>query len=181
MTFPPPQLRALASEVAALLQERKATLSLAETACGGLIASTLLSTPGASAFFVGSVNCYSLPARKAWLGWTEEDDKNYAGPTEAIVLKLANAARDSLNTTWAISESGVSGPSRPDKYRAEIKGPGYCPIAIVGPDGFSRAKTVLTGLDGPDDRAANMVAFAAEALTMLKDCLLQNGVGAAKA
>ncbi len=57
--FPPPDLKQAAEEVAALLRERKETVSVAETAAGGLISAALLSTAGASAFYKGglTVSC----------------------------------------------------------------------------------------------------------------------------
>ena len=53
--FPPPELKQAAEEVAALLRERKETISVAETAAGGLISAALLSTPGASVFYKGGL------------------------------------------------------------------------------------------------------------------------------
>lgn len=51
--FPPEQLAAIAEDVAALLRERKETVSIAETAAGGLISAALLSVDGASRFYKG--------------------------------------------------------------------------------------------------------------------------------
>ena len=61
-TFPPEPLKAIAEEVAALLRERTETISVAETAAGGLISAALLSTPGASAIYKGgiTVRCTGL-------------------------------------------------------------------------------------------------------------------------
>lgn len=44
----PPSLQSIATEVAQLLKERKETISVAETAAGGLVSAALLATPGAS-------------------------------------------------------------------------------------------------------------------------------------
>lgn len=44
----PPQLKAIANEVAQLLKDRKETICVAETAAGGLVSAAILSTPGAS-------------------------------------------------------------------------------------------------------------------------------------
>jgi len=52
----PPSLRAIAAEVAQLLKERKETISVAETAAGGLISAALLSTPGASELYLSSLD-----------------------------------------------------------------------------------------------------------------------------
>ena len=57
--FPPPELKQAAEEVAALLRERKETISVAETAAGGLISAALLSTPGASQFYKGGLTVSS--------------------------------------------------------------------------------------------------------------------------
>lgn len=53
ITFPPEPLAKLAHEVAALLKERKESVSVAETAAGGLISSAILATPGASTIYKG--------------------------------------------------------------------------------------------------------------------------------
>lgn len=53
--FPPASLRALASEVAGLLASRNETVSVAETAAGGLISASILATPGASKIYKGGL------------------------------------------------------------------------------------------------------------------------------
>ncbi|KAL8277615.1 hypothetical protein RQP46_010047 [Phenoliferia psychrophenolica] len=162
MSFPPPALAAIAKEVAELLLARRETVGIVETATGGLMSSAILSIPGASGCFRGGVNAYSLPARTAFLKWTKEDTANYAGPTEDIVLKLATNLREVLGTTWAVAESGVAD-------REEIKGPGYCPIAVVGASGHA-TKTIDVSSMGLD-RSGNMVAFAEAGLTALLEAL----------
>ena len=54
-SFPPPELQQAAEEVAKLLRDRKETVSVAETAAGGLISAALLSTPGASKIYKGGL------------------------------------------------------------------------------------------------------------------------------
>lgn len=44
----PPRLATLAGDVAKLLKGRKETISVVETAAGGLVSAALLATPGAS-------------------------------------------------------------------------------------------------------------------------------------
>jgi Competence-damaged protein len=53
--FPPPELKRAAEEVAALLRAKGETIAVAETAAGGLISASLLSTPGASKFYKGGL------------------------------------------------------------------------------------------------------------------------------
>ncbi|GAA5824245.1 hypothetical protein JCM3770_004344 [Rhodotorula araucariae] len=92
------------------------------------------------------------------------------GPSEAICLSLASSCRAELGATYALAESGVAGPGRPDVYRAEIDGPGYCPLALVS-EASSVGKTVRVpqGDDAAKSRAENMVAFAEATLELLLD------------
>ena len=57
--FPPEPLKAVVEEVASLLKARKETISVAETAAGGLISAALLATPGASGFYKGGLTVRS--------------------------------------------------------------------------------------------------------------------------
>ncbi|GAA6008350.1 hypothetical protein JCM10207_000095 [Rhodosporidiobolus poonsookiae] len=205
MAFPPPRLAALAEQVVALLKERKVpspsppvpvprlltptspphlpqeTLSLVETATGGLIGATILSIPGTSAVFAGGVQAYQLRAREELLGWSKDEQGVYDGPTESIVSSLASLCRARLASTYALAESGVAGPGRPDVYRAEIDGPGYCPLAVVGeglPQEGVRRTVRVEQADGVG-RAENMVSFAEKALELLLDVLEAKQAGGA--
>ncbi|KAL2005317.1 hypothetical protein VTN00DRAFT_2528 [Thermoascus crustaceus] len=162
--FPPSSLRPILKEVAELLKQRKETISVAETAAGGIISAALLSTPGASAFYKGGLTVYTLQSRVAFAGWTEADVQNYGGPTPAIVAGLADHVRGTLGSTYTVSESGTAGPTGGPTNRK----PGYVALAVSSPQGtFTRE--VDTGI-GPD-REQNMVAFADEALKLVRDVI----------
>ncbi|KAJ5319812.1 hypothetical protein PENANT_c026G01643 [Penicillium antarcticum] len=164
--FPPTSIREIANEVSALLKEQGATVSVAETAAGGLISSTLLATPGASGFYRGGVTVYTLESRIAFAGWTEEHLKDYKGPTPEIVAGLAESVRTKLGSTFAISESGTAGPTG---GATKNRTPGYVALAVSSKAG-TVTREVETGKG--TDREANMVAFASEALKLLRDCLI---------
>ncbi|KAF5387521.1 hypothetical protein D9757_006594 [Collybiopsis confluens] len=169
MSFLTPTLKLAASEIAALLILKNETLSIAETACGGLMSAAILSVPGTSKCFRGGMAAYSLESRIAFLGWTKKDLEGYRGPNEEIVLNLASSMITSLGTTWCLSESGVCGPTRPDTYRKEIEGPGYCVYGIVGQGGVRIGKEIR--VPQPKSREENMVAMAEEGLKFLLDTL----------
>ncbi len=59
--FPPEPLKAIVEEVASLLKTRKETISVAETAAGGLISAAILSTPGASGIYKGGLTVWHAP------------------------------------------------------------------------------------------------------------------------
>ena len=86
--FPPEPLAAIAAEVADLLKSRKETISVAETAAGGLISAALLAQPGASGYYKGGLTLYTLESRIAFAGWSQENIKDYKGPTPGIVSGL---------------------------------------------------------------------------------------------
>ncbi|KAL4866195.1 hypothetical protein BDV12DRAFT_173257 [Aspergillus spectabilis] len=163
--FPPSSLRPLALEVVELLKSRKETVSVAETAAGGLISASLLSVPGASAIYKGGLTVYTLESRLAFAGWTEANLKNYSGPTTEIVSGLADHTRKTLGSTYALSESGTAGPTG---GTTRNRTPGYVALAVSAADG-SQTREVERG---SNNREENMVGFAEEGLKLLKEVIL---------
>jgi len=163
--FPPKAVQSIVAEVAGLLKERGETVSVAETAAGGIISASLLSTPGASGFYKGGLTLYTLESRIAFAGWTQDSVKGYKGPTEKIVAGLAENVREKLGSTYTISESGTAGPTG---GTTPNRTPGYCAVAVASDNG-TYTKEFSTGLGG--DREANMIAFAAETLGLLRDVM----------
>jgi nicotinamide mononucleotide (NMN) deamidase PncC len=102
--FPPAETQAILDEVTSLLKSRNETVSVAETAAGGLVSS---SAPGASGYYKGGLTLYTLPSRIAYAGWTQETTKGYKGPTTDIVSGMAKHVRKDLGSTYTISESGT--------------------------------------------------------------------------
>lgn len=157
------QLIALAESAARKLRERQETIAVAESSCGGLISASLLSVPGASAYFVGGAVTYTRVANRAFLGGTGEMPTGLQAETEDYALYVAHAAAAKLQTTWAIGESGAAGPSG-SRYGDPA---GHVWVAVTG-----TADSTRHLLTGSADRSANMVAFAVAALGLLNDCLV---------
>lgn len=155
------ELTAMAQSVAALLKERGQTVAVSESATGGLISAALLSVPGASAYFVGGGVIYTRDARRALLGFAE-DQVTMRGSTEEYALLCARTIRDKLGADWGIGESGASGPSG-NRYGDAA---GHVSLAIAGP-----AEKTLTVETGSSDREANMWHFARSALELLEQAL----------
>jgi nicotinamide-nucleotide amidase len=156
------QLTALAESAARRLRERQETIAVAESSCGGLISASLLSIPGASAYFVGGAVTYTRVANLAFLASAVADPSGLQAETEEYALYLAHAAAAKLNTTWAIGESGATGPTG-SRYGDPA---GHVWVAVTGPADSTRHL-----LTGSEDRSANMVSFAAAALGLLIECL----------
>ena len=61
------ELEPMAAAVAALLKEKGHTISVSESSAGGLISASLVSVPGASAYYLGGPWCTrTSPARACW-------------------------------------------------------------------------------------------------------------------
>jgi PncC family amidohydrolase len=160
------ELVARAERIARLLKARKETVVIAESSTGGLISAALLSVPGASAYFLGGAVVYTKTARSEFYDITDETMNGMRASTEAYALLLANTARDRFGATWALGESGATGPAG-NRYGDAS---GHCCLAVAGPT--ERAMTLETGVD---DRYANMFAFAAAALDLLESALTKAG------
>ena len=70
-----PELSRLAKDAAARLIGHGHTVAVAESSAGGLLSATLLSVPGASAYFMGGAVVYTRQARGALLGITDAEMK----------------------------------------------------------------------------------------------------------
>lgn len=160
----PSELSALASEVASILKQRKQTIGVAESSTGGLISAALLAIPGASAYFTGGGVIYTIAARRALLGISDEVLKGMKPLSDSYVSQCAKTIRTQLGTTWGLAELGATGPAG-TRYGHP---PGISVLAIDGPVTLTR--NVATG---SGDREANMWEFTRVAMQLLRDALAQ--------
>jgi nicotinamide-nucleotide amidase len=151
----------LAHRIAARLIERRETIAVAEGSSGGLIAAALLAVPGASAYFLGGAIVYTASARAALLDIGSADMAGLRPATEPYALLLARRARERLDATWGLGETGAAGPTG-NRYGDPA---GHTCIAVVAPE---RAVTLRTDVA---DREANMRAFALRALELLAEAI----------
>ncbi len=154
-------LDVLAARVAELVSARGETIAVAEGSCGGRISAALLAVPGASLYFGGGAVVYTAAARRAFLDGTIAVPEGLRGATEGWAAYLAESVRRRVGTSWGVGEGGAAGPTG-NRYGDPA---GHAWVAVGGPtDDAVVARSVLTG---SADRADNMVAFAAAALTLL--------------
>ncbi|KAL8795952.1 MAG: hypothetical protein Q9182_007447 [Xanthomendoza sp. 2 TL-2023] len=169
-SFPPPSIRPILNEITSLLTSRNETISVAETAAGGIISASLLSIPGASKFYRGGLTLYTLESRIQFAGWTEDDMKNYQGPTTDVVSGLAKNVRGRLGSTYCLAESGTAGPAAASGEGGN-RMPGFVALAVAMEGGMVVAVEERTGMGG--DREGNMVEFARLGLGLLKRAMLE--------
>jgi PncC family amidohydrolase len=157
-----PDLTPLATSVAELLKAAKQTLAVAESSAGGLISATLVSIPGASAYYIGGGVIYTSTARRALLRVGDEAMTGMRASTEPYALLKARTVREQLGSTWGLAETGASGPTG-NRYGDAA---GHACIAVAGP-----VERVITVETGKADREANMWTFTKAALDLLEACL----------
>lgn len=157
-----PDLTPMAASIGEKLKQSGQTLAVSESSCGGLLSACLVSIPGASAYYVGGSVVYTRVAQKGLLDVPDSAMEGLRASTEAYALMNAKAIRERLGTTWALSETGASGPTG-NRYGDDA---GHACIAVAGP--VERAITVETG---ESDREANMWAFAKAAFDLLEQSL----------
>jgi len=155
-------LLARAEQIAPLLKERRETVAVAESSTGGLISAALLGVAGASAYFLGGAVVYTQTARRALLDIPDAALAGMRASTEPYALLLARTARTRHSASWAVAETGATGPTG-NRYGDAA---GHSCIAVVGAG--ERAITLETG---SSDRVANMHAFAAAALDLVEKTL----------
>ena len=155
-------LTEMSSSLGELLKSTGQTLAVSESAGGGLISATLVAVPGASAYYVGGVVVYTRVAQRGLLQVPDQAMEGIRASSEPYAILNAKTVRESLGTTWALSETGASGPTG-NRYGDSA---GHSCIAVSGP--VERAITVETG---DSDREANMWKFAAAALELLEECV----------
>ena len=161
-----------AETLGALLRERKEGLCLAESCTAGLIASTLARIGGASQFLWGSYVCYSVEAKVAMLGLDVDEIKRQGTISSPIALAMAEASLNHSKSSWALSVTGLAGPTGDD--RQTPIGTVWIGLAYKGKGGspnLCRAREfLLTG-----DRNEIRESAAATALEELTHFILTEG------
>lgn len=155
----------LAGGVLGLLAELGQTLATAESLTGGLVASTLVGVPGASAVFRGGLVVYATEL-KARLAGVSETLLDAVGPVHPdVAVALATGAQQRCSATWGVGTTGVAGPDSQDGHPV-----GTVFVGISGPQG----RTAVRQLALAGDRAQIRAATVLQALRLLGD---QLGVG----
>jgi nicotinamide-nucleotide amidase len=112
------------------LIKNSATLAVAESCTGGRIANWLTDISGSSNYFLFSGVTYSNEAKVKVLGVPPETLEQYGAVHEETVKAMARGAKQISGADYAISTSGVAGPSG----GTEDKPVGTVCIGLATPD-----------------------------------------------
>lgn len=94
-----------------LLRKKQATLSVAESCTGGLLAERITSVPGSSEYFLGGFVTYTNRMKIDWLGVSEQSTATCGAVSKETAEAMAVGARSRTGSTFALSVTGEAGPN----------------------------------------------------------------------
>ncbi len=97
-----------------LLGLANATLSVAESCTGGLLAQRLTAVPNASRAFAGGAVVYTNDVKTRFADVPPEVLEEHGAVSEAVARLLAAGIRERLGTTLGLSITGIAGPAITD-------------------------------------------------------------------
>jgi PncC family amidohydrolase len=147
-----------AEAVGQLLRARGQTVATAESCTGGLIGDVLTDIPGSSDYFLGGVIAYADSVKRSVLGVRPGTLSVLGAVSEETAIQMARGARRLLNADYALSVTGIAGPSGGTRQKPV----GLVYIALIGPGVERCERHVWQG-----DRLANKRASARRALQIL--------------
>ncbi len=149
-----------------LLKENNLSLSLAESCTGGMISLLVTSVPGSSAYYKGGIVAYSNDVKTTDLNVSPYTLLINGAVSQPVVEQMAEGIRNRYLSDFAISVSGIAGPSggTPEK-----------PVGTTWIAVASKKRVVSRVYNFGEERGRNMQKAAIAALFMLReeimDCL----------
>ena len=101
---------ALETVVARELQQHHATIAVAESCTGGMLAARLTNVPGSSAYFLGGVVSYSNDLKSAWVHVPVELIEAKGAVSAEVALAMAHGIRQQAGSTVGAGVTGIAGP-----------------------------------------------------------------------
>ncbi len=138
------------------LDEKNQTLCCIESLTGGMLASQIASCEGISSCFKGSITSYANEIKEL-AGVNHDTIEKFGAVSKETATEMAVSIKKLFKTDWAISTTGVAGPSS-----LEGKRPGTAWVALAGPDGVT---TEL--VDWPGSREMVRLRVCKTALNLL--------------
>jgi nicotinamide-nucleotide amidase len=96
--------------VAAELTRNRATIAVAESCTGGLLAERLTRIPGSSSYFLGGVVCYSNEMKTAWADVPMALIEARGAVSPEVAQALATGIRLRTGAALGIGITGIAGP-----------------------------------------------------------------------
>lgn len=151
-------------QVYELLKKHRIKLTTAESATGGMIASTLINVPGISEVFEEGYVTYSDAAKIKMIGVDQGIIERYGVVSSETAADMAASAARTADAEAALSVTGVAGPDGGTKE---------CPVGLVFIGCYLKGENVTERHLFAGDREAVRRAAAERALLLLKERLTE--------
>ena len=163
----------LAAQVLGRLRADGVHVAVAESLTGGLVASTLVAVPGASAVMRGGVVAYATELKSLILGVDGGLLAAHGAVHPEVARQMAVGVARLCGAEWGVSTTGVAGPDPQDGHP-----PGLVYVAVAGLE-RGAWDVQVRGLRLYGDRTAVREAARDEALVFLAERLgcVANPVG----
>ena len=123
------------------LELRQATLAVAESCTGGLVAERITSVPGASRSFLGGAVVYSDELKTSFAGVPAELIARHGAVSAEVAKALAQGIRARTGATVGVGVTGIAGPMG----ATETKPLGLVHIAVCDPQGCDAVERTFRG------------------------------------
>ena len=145
------------------LQMRNATVAVAESCTGGLLAERITSVGGSSRYFTGGAVVYSNALKTEFAGVPADMIERYGAVSREVAAALAEGIRYRCETTLGVGITGVAGPAggSPEK-----------PVGLVFHALASASGTEVIERNFPGDRKRIRWFASTLALDMLRKKLM---------
>lgn len=157
--------------VGRLLRKHHATLAVAESCTGGLLAGRLTDVGGSSDYFVAGYVTYTDQQKEQVLEVSGELIRNQSSVSQPVAAAMAEGARRLSGATFALSTTGFAGPDG-GTDRDPV---GTVYVGLAGPDGTKVVRTRY----GADRYRVRMLAVQ-NSLDLLRRALLPNQVNSTR-
>jgi nicotinamide-nucleotide amidase len=97
-------------QVAAALLDRRATVAVAESCTGGLLAARLTDLPGSSRYFRGGMVAYANEVKESAAGVDPALIEHHGAVSAEVARALARGASERLGADIGVGVTGVAGP-----------------------------------------------------------------------
>lgn len=145
--------------VGRLLKEKHQTVATAESCTGGFIGHLLSKHAGSSQFYTGGVISYDNRIKTEFLDVSEAILHTVGAVSKEAVEQMAVAVRAKMNTDYAVSVSGIMGPTGQTDEK---------PLGMVWIGVANKEKVVSKVLYLRFDRHKNIETTATQAINLLR-------------
>jgi nicotinamide-nucleotide amidase len=145
------------------LQMRAATVAVAESCTGGLLAERITSVSGSSRYFLGGAVVYSNALKTAFADVPVELITSHGAVSREVARALADGIRKRCNSTFGIGITGVAGPTG---------GTAEKPVGLVFHAVASETGVDVVERNFPGDRNRIRQFASQQALDMLRKKLM---------